>query len=313
MFARNSGRRHVPSKDGFLKIRALVLSFVAAVAALLTGLVGSEPTYAETELTWPFAIGTSWRVCNGYHQGYALDLVVYDAASPCAGGKGTNNPTQGQNVIAAASGTVVKAAKYKATTAVICVNIDGANFSYLIAHIENRLAPGTVVTKGQSILGTLQKPLPERFLPGNNNISHSHFGLFKGHNCPGTDPDAPFSSADGGLNIDGASYPGSANSGQYTGIEVRRSGATSPGLVVTCPDRVRVRQVFTCQTQVTGTVDLTGAGYMDGILVDVTGWPSQSWRFYYTTPGVRTLHFIACTTQSGPCTEVYRSITVVGR
>lgn len=112
---------------------------------------------------------------------------------------------------------MVKAAAFKSSTPVVCVNVFDTNYSYLVAHVENRIAVGTTVTGGQTQLGTVEPPRYPRYLPGNNNISHIHFQLYSKPNCPTVDSDVPFDSGAGGLDLDGEAFPGSANGGQHTG------------------------------------------------------------------------------------------------
>ncbi len=212
--------------------RTISLGLILAAVAASMFFPTTRRAYAAVGLTWPFEQGTTWVICKGYHQGYSFDLVVNSpAAEPCDGGYGSGNPTQGKRVLAAASGTVDSATRW-GTNPVVCVNIEGSTRSFIVGHVDHRIAPGTRVVKGVTVLGNVQPPLQGEVLPGNNKTSHIHFGLYSQRGCVNSsnrplDADLPFCASSGGLNIDGVCFPGTRNGLQHRGKEVKRTDIAS--------------------------------------------------------------------------------------
>ncbi len=167
--------------------------------------VGSPtPAYAEGPgiIRAPFTPFEEWYICQGYntsdisHYGDirdALDLVA--AITDIGSEKGCTNkvgPTygasaEGKSVIAPANGTVYSSGT---TFGTVCLNLSEGG-SLLLAHLVDRLAPGTKVTAGTTQIGIVA---PRGQLE-NRGIAHIHIQAHSGSNCQGET--VPFSSADG--------------------------------------------------------------------------------------------------------------------
>jgi murein DD-endopeptidase MepM/ murein hydrolase activator NlpD len=156
-----------------LRTSAVLTLLLALVSAGLV-LVGAKPAEAAVgNMLPPFAIGTTWNICQGYNYGthtatdnslYGIDLT----------GSGCNSDAAGRHVLAPISGTLAYA--YQAAYGNVCVNIAG-NRSYTLTHINlaNGFtgSSGSAVTAGQWV-GTVAAAGTD----GNNGLAHLHFEIW---------------------------------------------------------------------------------------------------------------------------------------
>lgn len=189
----------------FRSTRTRVLIILVLFFASTLQVVGSStPAYAAGPgiIRAPFTPFEEWYICQGYntpevsHGGTiknALDLVVattdFGSKTGCAY---WNAPTygtsaEGKSVIAPADGVVYSSGS---TYGTLCLNLaDGG--SLLLAHLVDRLTPGTKVTAGTTRLGMVASRDQTR----NDGVAHIHIQAHNGINCEGET--VPFNSADG--------------------------------------------------------------------------------------------------------------------
>jgi hypothetical protein len=174
-------------------------------------------------LLLPFTPGEPWYVCQGYkgtithRNAYALDLTVRQedvGNAGCWANDGNVNASEGREVTAPASGTVIHIG-----TDLVCIDFD-AGGSMLIGHLTGRVAGGHVDQNAR--LGWVASANAAT----NGGYAHIHVQIHLGPGCRAGGPTVPFDDAHGTRFQGAPNLPDKGGTNQHKGVPLTKGGVS---------------------------------------------------------------------------------------